>query len=68
MELEVDGERFQVVEREPGVYDVEWSTGPNPGYGFSLGSSTRTPVPAQVLEDAIRGFLRDVDPATGYLE
>jgi hypothetical protein len=68
VELEVDGERFDVVERQPGVYDVGWSTGPNPGYGFTMASSTRTAIPVEQLEEAVRAFLRDVDPVTGYIE
>ncbi len=33
----VDGEQFSVSERggQPGVYDFEWVSGPNEGYGFS---------------------------------
>lgn len=65
--LDVDGHRFDVTERAPGTYDLAWVTGPNAGYGFTIGSSTRSPVPVHVLEDAARGFLREIDPATGYL-
>lgn len=68
MDLEVDGERFTVGEREPGTYDVTWLTGRNPGYGFTFSTSTRTPASAEVIEDQVRGFLRAVDPTTGYLE
>ncbi|WP_028048385.1 hypothetical protein [Cellulomonas sp. URHD0024] len=65
MEIEVDGERFSVVERPPNTYDVTWLSGPNPGYGFSVSGP---PLDAEQIDDVIREFLADVDPTTGYLE
>ena len=66
--LVVDGERFRVSEHRRQdryhCYSYDWLTGPNPGYGF--GSSA----PQQSNEDhttAIRYFLADFDPDTGYL-
>lgn len=64
MEIEVDGERFRVVERAAGGYDLTWLTGPNPGYGFS---SSGMPLDPGRLAQTIRGFLAGIDPATGYL-
>jgi len=64
VELEVDGERFRVVERSPRTVDLTWLTGPNPGYGFTIGG---IPMDDLRLEDQIRGFLAEIDPATGYL-
>jgi hypothetical protein len=66
--LVVDGERFLLREHAASgrghVYSYDWLTGPNPGYGF--GSSG----PSQSPDDhvtAIRGFLSEIDPDTGYL-
>ena len=76
MEIEVDGERFSVVEREFGTYDFTWLTGPNPGYGFSTAGRTHgggvgyaaRQLGDGELADAIRSFLAQVDPATGFIE
>ena len=68
--LEVDGELFDVVARRdhPGQYDYGWTSGPNPGYGFSSASCDgRVPTRADHKE-AIRNFLSQVDPETGYIE
>lgn len=66
-EIEVDGERFVVSRSPSGRYDVKWLSGPNKDYGFSM-----TPVGPDAagrleIEDHIRSFLTDIDPATGYL-
>ena len=63
----VDGEQFNVSERavEPGVYDFRWTSGPNEGYGFGSAGGSMTDAE---LEDAIRDFLSQVDPITGYIE
>jgi hypothetical protein len=67
--LTVDGERFRVRlrPRRRAVFqcDYDWLTGPNREYGFSVSSSC-----AQSDEEqkaAIRNFLAQIDPATGYL-
>lgn len=65
--LDVDGHGFEVGERAPGTYDLTWVTGPNDGYGFTIGTNDGSPVPRESLESAARDFLRDVDPVTGYL-
>lgn len=64
--LLVDGHEFLVRPRpdEPGVYDVDWRTGP-PDYGFTSAGGTLSPAE---LEAAIRNFLAQVDPETGYIE
>ena len=69
MNVDIAGEVFSIRERpgEPGVYDFTWLTGPNPGYGFTLGTSDHAPLPAEYLEDEARGFLAQIDPETGYL-
>lgn len=68
-EVVVEGERFEVVRSEtPGQYDFTWLSGPNPGYGFSSASSDGSDHTQADLEESIRSFLAQVDPATGYIE
>ncbi|MBD3008329.1 MULTISPECIES: hypothetical protein [unclassified Streptomyces] len=69
-ELRVDGEGFEVGERagEPGTYDLTWLTGPNPGYGFTIGVHGADSLSTRELEEAARDFLAQVDPETGYIE
>ena len=66
----VDGEQFNVSERagEPGVYDFRWTSGPNKGYSFSSGGHGGCAMTDAGLEDAIRNFLSQLDPTTGYIE
>lgn len=77
-EIDVDGERF-VVSRSTTSdrgYDLEWVTGPNPGYGFSIavlvahplgqGGSAEVAHEPDFAEQA-RIFLSMIDPATGYV-
>jgi hypothetical protein len=66
----VDGEHFDVMERagEPGVYELRWISGPNEGYGFATSTYSGEEQTDAELEDAIRDFLSQVDPATGYVE
>ncbi|MER5281117.1 hypothetical protein ABT025_36055 [Streptomyces sp. NPDC002809] len=70
MVLDVDGERFTVTRRagSPGVYDFDWDSGPNQGYGFTSAVHGAAAMDRAQLEDAARGFLEQVDPATGYIE
>jgi hypothetical protein len=63
--LDVDGELFAVREGGDGGTAYDWLTGPNDGYGFgSSGSPTRS---AAEHREAIRTFLAQIDPATGYI-
>jgi hypothetical protein len=64
--LEVDGEVFALSADESGGTDYAWLSGPNPGYGFGV-SPTPSLSPDEHLEH-IRGFLAQIDPATGYIE
>ena len=67
----VDGEEFDIAAQpdHPGDYNYTWISGPNPGYGFSSGSSSDGRPPSMVdHEKAIRRFLSRVDPQTGYIE
>ncbi|MEE4493007.1 hypothetical protein [Streptomyces sp. BE230] len=69
MVLNVDGERFTVTRRggSPGVYDFDWESGPNPGYGFTAAVHGAVAMDRAGLEEAARGFLKQVDPRTGYI-
>jgi hypothetical protein len=69
IELTVDGQDFVVRARpdEPGVYDFAWLTGP-PDYGFMSARSDAGPMSRTEQEEAIRNFLAQVNPATGYIE
>jgi hypothetical protein len=67
--MTVDGQDFLMRARtgEPGVYDFDWLTGP-PGYGFTAAGYGRSAMGPREAEEAIRNFLAQVDPATGYIE
>ncbi len=64
----VDGQLFDVSERvaEPGVYDCQWVSGPNEGYGFATAAYGDGRLTDAELEDGIRNFLSQIDPTTGY--
>jgi hypothetical protein len=64
----VDGEVFDVTTQtdQPGHY--AWISGPNRGYGFSSASSDGRLSSVVDHEEAIRNFLSQVDPVTGYIE
>ncbi|MGK5737505.1 hypothetical protein [Micromonospora sp. URMC 103] len=66
--LTLDGQDFRVRARagHPGTYDFDWLTGPH-DYGFGLSRSGDAPLSRAEMEEAIRGFLAQIDPATGYL-
>ena len=64
--LEVDGEVFALSPNAFGGTDYAWLSGPNPGYGFGA-SPTRNLSLDEHLEN-IRGFLAQIDPATGYIQ
>jgi hypothetical protein len=66
----VDGEVFDVTtdEDRPGYYHYEWISGPNRGYGFAEQSSDGRPSTMVDHEEAIRSFLSQVDPETGFIE
>lgn len=68
--VEVDGQLFDVRARQdrPGQYDFAWVSGPNPGYGFTSAPSDASPLSMGDLKGAIRRFLAQVDPETGYIE
>lgn len=69
-EIIVDDERFEVTERPdaPGQLDFAWLSGPNAGYGFSSTRSDAAPPSKEELHELVRTFLRQVNPATGFID
>ncbi|KOG37289.1 hypothetical protein AQJ84_24300 [Streptomyces resistomycificus] len=70
LRMSVDGEEFEVRQPDdsPGTYHFTWLTGPDPQYGFMSASHPPTQAGRADLEEAIRDFLSQVDPDTGYIE
>ncbi|WP_328875965.1 hypothetical protein OHT76_41065 [Streptomyces sp. NBC_00287] len=68
--ITVDGEEFEVVQPYDslGTYHLSWVTGPDPQYGFGFRIHPPAPVGRAELEEAVRDFLSQVDPTTGYIE
>ena len=67
--LIVDGEQFAVEANpdHPGQYQFAWLSGPNLGYGFATATSNGSSLSQTQMEAAIRNFLHQIDPATGYI-
>ncbi|GAA1463556.1 hypothetical protein GCM10009619_42430 [Williamsia maris] len=80
--LVVDGEAFRVAVAADGGCRYTWVSGPTPGYGFEASaprvawrsSSGLPPAPLPLplptiahRRRAIRDFLAEIDPKTGYL-
>ena len=70
LRLTVDGEVFDVREEseQPGACYYMWTSGPNPGYGFTSVWSDGHPSSMREHETAIRDFLTSINPETGYLD
>ncbi|HSV38618.1 MAG TPA: hypothetical protein VLI04_07640 [Nocardioidaceae bacterium] len=68
--IELDGQLFDVVTHPdaPGRVAFTWVSGPNAGYGFVSQTSDAEPMSAHHQEAAIRSFLAQVDPDTGYVD
>ena len=65
LRLDADGELFAVRAGAGGDTAYEWLSGPNNGYGFGCsGSPTRS---VEEHLEAVRNFLVQIDPATGYI-
>lgn len=64
--VEVDGETFSVRWSDDGAHHYDWISGPNPGYGLTVGGGS-SPLDREQHVAVIRGFLASIDPATGYL-
>jgi hypothetical protein len=64
--VEVDGELFAVTQVAEGDNGYIWLNGPNHGYGF--GESGPRNRSLDEHRRAIRNFLDQIDPETGYIE
>lgn len=66
----VDGNVFDIVALpgRPGEYNYRWVSGPNPDYGFSSASSSKRRLEMLDHVNAIRNFLTQINPKTGYIE
>ena len=62
----VDGESFDVVRDGNSIHHT-WVSGPNADYGFSVGSPAAMELTDDEVRSAIRAFLSEIDPRTGYL-
>ena len=62
----VDGESFDVVREGRSIHHT-WVSGPNAGYGFSVGASGAMELTDEEVRAEIRAFLSGIDPRTGYL-
>lgn len=65
----VDGQTFRVSWQlgTHSRYDFRWLTGPH-DYGFTASYSSSEPMTPADVEDAIRGFLTQIDPENGYID
>lgn len=68
VELVIDGESFVVTRRadSPGTYDFDWTSHPA-SYGFASSGDGAWKPGRDELTEAIRSFLAEIDPETGYL-
>lgn len=68
VEVTVDGVLFSVVHdaSQPGAYHYTRLTPPAYGYGFTRRRSDHAPLSLADHLDAVRDFLDQVDPETGY--
>lgn len=66
-QLTVDGEQFRIRQTGRREYHYDWLTGPNPGYGFAGGTYPSSTLTDEDHIEAIRDFLAEIDPETGYL-
>jgi hypothetical protein len=66
--MTVDGQDFRIRARadRPGEYDFDWLNGPH-DYGFGINRAGGSAMTPPEMEKAIRDFLAEIDPATGYL-
>ncbi|WP_346538588.1 hypothetical protein [Micromonospora sp. DPT] len=67
--MTVDGQNFRMRQRAetPGEYDFDWLSGPH-DYGFRITRADGYAMTLPEMEEAIRNFLAEIDPATGYLK
>ncbi|GAA4513601.1 hypothetical protein [Brevibacterium yomogidense] len=63
----VDGETFLVREKGRGEYQFDWTSGPNPDYGFMTSIYPHGHMTDEQIVASIHDFLAEIDPKTGYL-
>jgi hypothetical protein len=66
--MTVDGEIFEVSRTPRGADEYKWITGPNKGYGFGSLRSDLSVATDEEHEQAIREFLAEIDPETGFID
>lgn len=66
MRFVVDGEEFDVVRDGNSIHHT-WVSGPNVGYGFSIGGSGAAARTDDEVCSEIRAFLFGIDSRTGYV-
>jgi hypothetical protein len=64
VQLDVDGETFELRPDEFGGMYYAWIDGPNPGYGFGMSPAADS---AEQHRENIRNFLAMIAPKTGYI-
>jgi len=66
--LIVNGESFRARAdaQQPGAWHVDWGSGPNVGYGFTIKRSDHQWESREEIERAVRSILDGMDPTTGY--
>jgi len=64
--ITVDGETFDV-DKQDSSNHLSWISGPNAGYGFTIGRSDGAALTEDEACVEVRMFLAAIDPATGYL-
>jgi hypothetical protein len=66
--ITVDGQDFRIRVRadDPHTYDFDWLNGPHE-YGFGMSRPAGPAMSRPEMENAVRDFLSQIDPATGYL-
>lgn len=62
----MDGESFDVIRDGSSIHHT-WVSGPNAGYGFSVGGPSASEFTDAEIRSAIRASLSEIDPRTGYL-
>jgi hypothetical protein len=68
-QLVVDGEEWQLSLREEGGFRFTWVSGIVGGSGFIYQPSRSDFEPStEMIEEAIRNYMSEVDPETGYLD
>jgi hypothetical protein len=68
-QLSVDGEIFEIVppSSDGHRFTYTWLTGRNRGYGFTSHAFGDVEDPERTHATAIRSFLHQIDPATGFI-